>query len=169
MGSIPLQTKWLEGVLAGNPNRWTVVMFHYPVFSREGIASPQAREWKQVIDKHGADLVLNGHEHCYARTGLEGAAVYVKSVSGSKMYEMERKPWMVRAARDTQLYQVIRIDDERLSFEARTATGRLYDAFDLEKQPGKPNRLVEKLPAGTPERLQANPPTSGGPQPKDRS
>jgi hypothetical protein len=73
------------------------------------------------------------------------------------MYEIERQPWMVRAAGDTQLYQVIRIDGDRLSFEARTATGRLYDAFDLEKQPGKPNRLVEKLPAGTPERLPPKP------------
>jgi 3',5'-cyclic AMP phosphodiesterase CpdA len=153
MGNIGLQTKWLDGVLADNPNQWTVLVCHYPVFSREGIESQQAREWKQVIDKHGVDLVLNGHEHSYARTGREGSAVYVKSVSGSKMYEIERKPWMVRAARDTQLYQVIRIDGERLSFEARTATGRLYDAFDLEKQAGKPNLLIEKLPAGTPERM----------------
>jgi hypothetical protein len=67
---------------------------------------------------------------------------------------------MVRAAWDTQLYQVIRIDGDRLSFEARTATGRLYDAFDLEQQPGKPNRLVEKLPAGTPERMKESAPTA---------
>jgi 3',5'-cyclic AMP phosphodiesterase CpdA len=169
MGSVGRQSKWLEGVLADNPNPWTVLMFHYPVFSREGIESSQAREWKQIIDKHGVDLVLNGHEHCYARTGLEGSAVYVKSVSGSKMYDIERKPWMVRAAWDTQLFQVIRIDGDRLSFEARTATGRLYDAFDLEQQPGKPNRLVEKLPAGTPERMKGSAPTGDGTQPKPRS
>ena len=163
MGSVGAQAKWLDGVLADNPNRWSVLVFHYPVFSREGIQSQQAREWKEVIDRHGADLVLNGHEHCYARTGLEGSAVYVKSVSGSKMYDIERKPWMVRAAWDTQLSQVIRIHGDRLSFEARTATGRLYDAFDLEKQPGRPNRLVEKLPPGTPERMKADPAASGGP------
>lgn len=153
MGSTGAQTEWLEKVLAENPNRWTVLMFHYPVFSREGIESSQAREWKAVFDKHRVDLVLNGHEHCYARTGVEGSAVYVKSVSGSKMYTLERKPWMVRAGEDTQLYQVIRIDGDRLGFEARTATGRLYDAFELVKQAGKPNRLVDKIPAGVPERL----------------
>ena len=157
MGDVRGQTLWLEKVLADNPNKWTVMLFHYPVFSREGVVSPQAREWKPVFDKHGVDLVLNGHEHSYARTGLEGSAVYVKSVSGSKMYPIERRPWMKRAAADTQLYHVIRIDGDKLSVEARTATGSLYDAFELVKQAGKTNQLIEKIPAGVPERMKAAP------------
>jgi Calcineurin-like phosphoesterase len=27
------QTKWLEGLLKDNPNKWTVVTFHHPVYS----------------------------------------------------------------------------------------------------------------------------------------
>jgi hypothetical protein len=34
--------------------------------------------------------------------------VYVVSVSGPKMYNLEREDWMARTAEDTQLYQVIR-------------------------------------------------------------
>jgi hypothetical protein len=50
---------------------------------------------------------------------------------------------MVRMAEDTQLYQVIHIDGMKLRYEARTATGELYDAFVLEKTVGEPNRMTE--------------------------
>ena len=33
-----------------------------------------------------------------------------------------------------------------LRFRAFTATGELYDAFDLEKEEGRPNRMVDRSP-----------------------
>ncbi|MBS1833389.1 MAG: hypothetical protein JST65_11770 [Acidobacteria bacterium] len=60
---------------------------------------------------------------------------------------------MRRKAEDTQLYQVIRIDGGNLSYEARTARGDLYDAFELHKRKGKPNKLVDRVPASKPENL----------------
>ncbi|MNC94156.1 hypothetical protein D3C83_109400 [compost metagenome] len=69
------------------------------------------------------------------------------SVSGPKMYAGGNADWAVRSAEDTQLFQVITIDGGELRFEARTATGRLYDAFLLKKRDGVANELVELLPA----------------------
>ncbi|HUG90707.1 MAG TPA: metallophosphoesterase, partial [Planctomycetaceae bacterium] len=107
------------------------------------------------------DLVLQGHDHTYARSELvghqnvatgvgarsaEGGTVYVVSVSGPKMYRLDRKPVMVRVAEDTQLYQVIRVDGGELHYEARTATGRLYDAFTLRKRGEQTNELIERVP-----------------------
>jgi hypothetical protein len=112
------------------------------------------------------DLVLTGHDHTYARTGQVGkvvdtqnvpsgyqqaydpaiGTVYVVSVSGPKMYEITKSDFARRVAEDTQLYQVIDIDDAQLRFRAFTATGELYDAFTLEKRDGEPNRLREALP-----------------------
>ena len=116
------------------------------------------------------DLVLTGHDHTYARSGLvaleenlpegtraragDAGTVYVVSVSGPKMYGVQREDWMSRAAEDTQLYQVVSIDGPVLIYQARTATGRLYDAFTLRKQPDGPNQLIEAIP-DTPERLRA--------------
>ena len=58
---------------------------------------------------------------------------------------------MRRSAEDVQLYQIIAIDGDVLRYEARTALGEPYDAFELHKQPdGRPNRMVERIPA-TPE------------------
>jgi hypothetical protein len=69
------------------------------------------------------------------------------------MYNLERDPWMARAAEDTQLYQVITVDGKRLRYEARTVTGELYDAFELEKRRDKGNKLTERIPKDQPERL----------------
>ena len=59
------QTAWLEKVLADNPNRWTIVEFHQPIFSpAKGRDNPEQRAaWKPLFDRHGVDLVLTGHDH----------------------------------------------------------------------------------------------------------
>jgi 3',5'-cyclic AMP phosphodiesterase CpdA len=157
------QAAWLDGILANNPNRWTVLAFHHPIHSAaRSRDNKQLREaWQPVIDKYAVDLVLTGHDHTYARsnlnTGLKtrserSGTVYVVSVSGPKMYNLTRETWMVRAAEDTQLFQVIRIAGDKLSYESRTARGVLYDAFELRKSRGGPNKLINRIPA-TPENL----------------
>lgn len=71
--------------------------------------------------------------------------MYVVSVSGPKQYDAGGSP-RVRRAEDTQLYQVITIDGDRLIYQAKTATGKLYDAFTLVKRPGQSNELIEQVP-----------------------
>jgi len=80
--------------------------------------------------------------------------VYVVSVSGPKMYEVDRQPYMQRAGQGIQLYQIIHVDGDRRRYEARTATGELYDAFTLVKRPSGKNELIEQAPE-TPEALPA--------------
>jgi len=176
------QVPWLRQVLANNPNRWTIITFHHPIFSPASDRdNRELRElWKPVFDEFKVDLVLNGHDHTYARTGEldnrdtaysadpaavdtvldtqnvpEGyqqaydpdiGTVYVVSVSGPKMYDITKGEFARRTAENTQLYQIIDIDDMALKFNAYTATGELYDAFSLEKRAGLPNRLREILP-----------------------
>lgn len=156
------QAGWLRGVLARNPARWTIVTFHHPVFSvaRNRDNAELRALWKPLFDEFKVDLVLTGHDHTYARTGDLSArnlptgvqnydpaagTVYVVSVSGPKMYEITNENF-VRTAEDTQLYQIIRVENDGLHYEARTATGRLYDAFTLQKRAGAPNELIESLP-----------------------
>ena len=67
------------------------------------------------------------------------------SVSGPKQYRLRKESWMARAAENTQLYQVISVDGDRLSYRAMTVTGDVYDQFDLIKRDGKPNQLIENL------------------------
>ncbi len=158
------QVEWLRETLANNPNPWTILTFHHPIYSAaRGRDNAKLRElWQPIFDEYQVDLVLQGHDHTYARSGLityeenlpEGTrarngnegTVYVVSVSGPKMYDLQREDWMTRAAEDTQLYQIITIDGSSLIYQARTATGKLYDAFVLQKVPGGPNQLRDRIP-----------------------
>ncbi|MES2696970.1 MAG: fibronectin type III domain-containing protein [Verrucomicrobiota bacterium] len=161
------QIPWLRAALESNRQRWTILTFHHPIFSpANNRDNPELRAaWKPIFDEFKVDLVLTGHDHSYARSGdtrgrggsiniPEGynqaydpavGTVYVVSVSGPKMYNVTTD-FAVRSAEDTQLYQIIHVGLEDIRYEARTATGRLYDAFTLKKRTGQANELIETLP-----------------------
>lgn len=179
------QAQWLDRTLSENTSPWVICSFHHPVFSTaKDRDNAQLRSlWKPILDKYNVDLVLQGHDHTYGRSGIETpqaetienvpvgvthrdnhvGTIYVVSVSGPKMYNINQKPFMVRVAEDTQLYQVIHIDKDKLRFESRTATGELYDAFELLKGPGRPNDLIEIAPAVQERRRSESKPTAIAP------
>ena len=62
------QTKYLEDQLKNCTAKWKIVTCHHSVFSPPGGGFKFAREnWKPLLDKYNVDLVLNGHDHTYAR------------------------------------------------------------------------------------------------------
>ena len=161
---IGVQVDWLRKVLEENENRWTIITFHHPLYSpasdRDNFEMRQL--WKPLLDEFKVDLVLSGHDHSYSRTGLidtakieniptgyqqaydpEIGTVHVVSVSGPKMYKITKGKYAKKFGEDTQLYQIIDINNENLRFRAYTATGKLYDEFLLQKRIGKPNLLIE--------------------------
>ncbi len=154
------QSHWVDSILIHDPKEWTAITFHYPMFStKPNRDNVKLREvFKPIFDKHKVDIVLQGHDHAYGRGLVKNetqgtnvkdqdyGTVYVVSVSGPKMYEVSDDPWMDRRAANTQLFQIISIEGKRLSYGAYTATGELYDAFDLLKSADKPNKLVNKIP-----------------------
>lgn len=151
------QSEWLDAILDDNPSRWTILTFHHPIYSSaRGRDNRQLREtWQPIFDKHTVDLVLQGHDHTYGRSNLmsgvntrtgDTGTVYVVSVSGPKQYELDPHDWPARVAAQTQLFQVIRVDGDSLHYEAYTARGILYDAFELRKRALGPNELLNHIP-----------------------
>ncbi|HEY0982352.1 fibronectin type III domain-containing protein [Schlesneria sp.] len=168
---IAAQNPWLESVLASRDSsiRWTIVTMHHPIYSSaKNRDNLEIRDnWQPIFDKYKVDLVLQGHDHTYARSGLvnsttgvtaqgEQGTVYVVSVSGPKLYDIGKpiRPEFQRVAEDTQLFQIITVDGNELRYQARTATGQPYDGFTLVKKPGEANQLIEQVPP-TPARLRA--------------
>ncbi len=152
------QADWFEKTCKNNPNRWTVVFHHHPIYSTaDGRDNKTWRErMEPLYKKYHVDIVLQGHDHTYAR-GINiplgqsrkkpDGPIYVVSVSGPKMYELGLENWMDRAASNTQLYQVLHVDHHKLSFKAYTVNGDTYDAFDLLKDAKGKNTLVELAPS----------------------
>ena len=151
------QRIWLDSILQNNPNQWTAVVFHHPIFSPKATRDNKRMRdtFKPIFDKYKVDLVLQGHDHTYARgmenipmeKGESSGTMYVVSVSGPKMTDngVEKKFWMEKSGIYTQLYHTITVDDKQLEFRSYTVTGELYDAFDLLKREGENNQLVERM------------------------
>ncbi|UED84061.1 purple acid phosphatase family protein [Streptomyces profundus] len=145
------QETWLDGVLADNPNRWTVVTFHQPVISNsEGRTGALVRAaWLDVLEDHDVDLVLQGHDHSYGRGNLTAnrtddpavttGPVYVVSVAGPKMYTPSTTDWRLAGAEvrtqlgDTQTYQVVDVTADTLTYRAKTQDGTVVDAFTVHR------------------------------------
>ncbi|MNV06078.1 Alkaline phosphatase precursor [compost metagenome] len=153
LGTAQAQAQWLDGVLAGNQQPWSIVVVHQPLYPlrAERDTSVLATQVRPVLQRHHVDLVLQGHDHTYGRRADDNAALpqYISSVAGPKQYRLspQARATMEPVAEDTQLFQVLRLDDQQLRYEARTATGRLYDAFQISRD-GRGRKQFKDLPEG---------------------
>jgi len=166
-----IQARWLDELLTRDRSRWVIVSHHHPMYSVAlGRDNPRLREsWQPVYERHGVDLVLQGHDHAYGRgrnlaegrTVVKGLTtpVYVVSVAGPKQYIAAdaAREGMQRVGEDVQLYQVIEMEADRLRYESRTAAGGIYDAFDIEHRGDGPKRVVPRPAADSPESRCGNP------------
>ena len=147
------QLEWFEEVLKNNTQKWTIVTFHHPIYSCSLNRNNKfmQEEVKPILEKYGVDLVLQGHDHTYCRgmyldaigEECKNPPMYVVSVVGSKMYSLGTQYKHDRVASMTQLYQIIDINDDTLTFNAHTASGELYDSFQLIKTKTGKNTLIE--------------------------
>jgi len=149
------QTDYIEEKLSNRNAKWKIVTCHHSVFSpAKGRDFEYARKnWKPLFDKYGVDLVLNGHDHAYARGHVPVVTteinksqnfntLYVTSVSGPKQYRLGLE--QIKGYEDdgykadklgeqTQFFQVISIENEQLIYKAYTATGEEYDKAVITK------------------------------------
>jgi hypothetical protein len=141
------QAEWLDSILNKNPQRWTIVSTHHSAYSTGRDRDPLIYRnlFIPIFEKHSVDIVLQGHDHNYARTfklnsgkkvsDSEEGIVYVTSVVGTKDYQLtiQNKEIFAKVGTGRQLFQVISIDNNSLLLESFNATGELYDSFIIEK------------------------------------
>ncbi|WP_448851032.1 metallophosphoesterase [Corynebacterium sp. 335C] len=131
------QAAFLDEALESNPHQWSIVMFHQPVFNGSDSRNDpkQFEAFGEIIERHDVDLVLNGHDHTYARghmadnnkgDGTSDGPVYVLATAGEKFYDAgpENRSWSdngadrVVWAQELSTYQHIEVDSCRLELTA---------------------------------------------------
>ncbi|WP_416907421.1 MAG: metallophosphoesterase [Polymorphobacter sp.] len=180
---LTVQAQWLDSQLAASQARWRIVTMHHPVFSSgKGRDNEKLRTLLlPILLKHKVDLVLQGHDHTYAR-GMVGedmmaprrtsfgqgeklATMFVNSVSGPKQYEFKADGWktyepaavnLERQGENTQFYQVISIDGETLDYTAYTSDGLQYDRVVIEKKQDGIKRVTTNENTAPPTRTREN-------------
>ena len=141
------QAVWMRQLLINNPNKWTIVAFHHPFYSagRNRDDDETRNSFLEIFDEFHVDLVLTGHDHAYARSEKlvnshtvnwqEPGTVYVVSVSGPKMYQVNSKysHLMAKTIGNMQLYQIIKVSQEGIEYTSHNITGDIIDHFILNK------------------------------------
>ena len=144
---IPEQALWLEGVLSKNQQPWTIVTVHQPVYSisQRKTHTDFQDHLVPVFDRHFVDLVLQGHDHGYARTfslknhqpvfEKEKGVVYIISNSGPKFYPPGDRygHLMAKTLSRTISFQSVRVENNTLQYRAYNLAKEVVDAFEIRK------------------------------------
>jgi acid phosphatase type 7 len=67
-GSKSAQAQWLRDNLANHPAKCTLAYMHHPLYATgtRGL-EPRVKPLWQILYEHGAEVILNGHDHRYER------------------------------------------------------------------------------------------------------
>ena len=180
---LQVQVDWLDRQLTASQARWRIVTMHHPVFSSgQGRDNDKMRaKLLPILLKHKVDLVLQGHDHTYARgmvspdqmaprrtsfaKGEVLATMFVNSVSGPKQYKFKQDGWtsyqpsgvnLERQGENSQFYQVIGIDGDTLDYAAYTTDGIQYDRVVIEKKQDGIKRVMINENTAPPQRTHDN-------------
>lgn len=128
-----LKKRWLRKHLGPEEgDRWTVVVFHYPVYSpgTEHGSTESFHPWvPKLFQKRGVDLVLNGHDHIYsASKKLKGIRYVVTGGGGAPIYGCSDK-WFSTGCVERHHFLMIRVTAKRLYVTAIPKNGKPFARF----------------------------------------
>jgi hypothetical protein len=141
---------WLDEDLSVSKAPWKILTMHRAALSsgRYGSSAPVARAIIPLAQKHGVDLVFQGHSHSYERTWPvrdrqvvkrsyeeAGAPVYVTTGGGGDWIyttDIPQPSWSAFRATEYQ-HLVLTVEGETLKVEAVRPDGSTLDSFALKK------------------------------------
>lgn len=135
------QTEWLREDLKNTDQPWKIVAIHRPAYG--GNSYEKISDWVQVFDEYEVDLVLQGHNHEYARSFPlrdgevveegEGTVYVVTNTSGAKFNEKKKDKFYhaVHFQNGKQMFAGITISGDTLTYQAYDVDGNKLDEFIL--------------------------------------
>jgi hypothetical protein len=126
------QARWLDSHLSDPGPPVQVVVFHQPAWScsLHGSTPDVDRQWVPVLERHRAELVLNGHDHNYQRfTSPHGVTYVVTGGGGASPYPLEngcRTPHRDAAASQNH-FTAVEINAKSVTITAVSTSGKVLD------------------------------------------
>ncbi|MDP2337369.1 MAG: metallophosphoesterase family protein [Bacteroidota bacterium] len=141
---IEVQNAWIEEQLAKTDATWKIAMFHFPPYNWEGPYFNIQKAWAPIFDKYHVDMVIGGHIHYYMRSNpMKGGKVvssyndgtaYVISIAIPTNYDhISDEPYAAKRDLKGQLYQYMKIDGNKMTFEAVNFQNEVIDSFNIKK------------------------------------
>lgn len=148
------QYRWLDEALDKSVATWKFVSYHHPSYSsdendygdmwkgRSTHGDLRVRQLTKLFDKHGVDVVWNGHIHSYERTwpvkndrADPQGTIYMITGGGGGSLETPgpTRPFFQNTVRRGHHYCMVAIHGRRLEFKAYDLENRLFDTLTLTK------------------------------------
>ena len=144
------QKSWLENELEASTSKWKILLIHHPLQSAKGNNMIQKWMFDELVNDYGIDLVLQAHEHCYARMttkterGTPTTPVYTISHCSPKSYRIDFDDKFDKFGISSRYYQTVKVHGDTLSVAAyEVYANNLYDSLDIIKHDGKSIRIVD--------------------------
>lgn len=160
------QRQWLEEQLRQSKAKWKILVLHHPLYSIKGSNNNKIQRWMfdDLVHQYGVDLVLQGHEHAYARmiggtckNGALAAPIYTVSHCSPKNYRIWFDERFDKFGISSRYYQTVNIHGDTLEMAAYDSnTHSLYDSLMIVVSPVKAH-LVKDLGKDIPENLDFTP------------
>lgn len=132
------QRQWLEEQLEKSQAKWKILVLHHPLYSIKG-NNNLIQRWMfdDLVRQYGVDLVLQGHEHAYARwiggtykNGAPAVPVYTISHCSPKNYRIEFDERFNKFGISCRYYQTVSVGGDTLTMATYDAnTHALYDSL----------------------------------------
>lgn len=140
---------WLDADLAATGKFWKIVFLHHPPYPTgahldDPICAQVRQSVNPIVERHGVQLVLSGHEHGYERSWPLAADQRVASgpsttyvITGGGGQVMETIGSLPQCALSLQAFHYCRIDinGNQLLLTATDINGNVIDTFGLTPSP----------------------------------
>jgi acid phosphatase type 7 len=127
------QAEWLAQDLAQNELPWTVVFLHKSPYT-SGARGP-SREFRRhfvpMLEAHGVQLVLAGHDHNYERTEKINGVTYVITGGGGRGTRSVGRSSYTAFSQEVLHFLYVSVDGPDLRLYAIDATGQEFDFLHL--------------------------------------
>jgi predicted phosphodiesterase len=127
------QYNWLIHDLASTTKPWKILMSHEPAWSAGGHENNTAAQkyLEPLCKKYQIDLVLNGHNHYYARAMVDGIPHITNGGGGAPLYTPDPTYPYIVITDESFSYCEINIQDTTLTLTARRADGSVIEMFSI--------------------------------------
>ena len=133
----PSQAAWLEAELTRSQAPVKVAVFHHPPLTaglHEDSVAVQ-RSWVPLFERHGVDLVLNGHNHGYEHSIQNGIDYVVTGGGGAQLYPCVDDPPTLVTCLSENHFLLLELQGDALSVKALGVDGNEIDSFAVGEGP----------------------------------
>lgn len=146
----PEQIAWLEKELAASGSDWKIAYFHHPLYTtaRRGPEVELRKVLEPILQKHGVDVVFQGHEHIYERMRPQNGIQYFTAGGSAKLRSGDTRPGELTEVgfASDRSFMLVEVAGDEMFFQAISRSGATVDRGTIRRQMGDSAAKVSAPP-----------------------